>query len=89
MIRTRSKIYGEANDSNTVEATHTTTVNKWLKGRGNKTIGGHIPGSNQILITDGSGNMSTLSLIGQFNKFIGTDDEGNIILVDRSEPVDD
>lgn len=85
MIRTKSRIYGELNDPDTIESSATITVNKWLRGGGNKTISGFTPGPNVVLVTDGNGNISSLSLIGQYNKFICTDDEGNIVLIDGSE----
>ena len=85
MIRTKTRILGEVNDANTVESSSTITVNKWLKGGGNKTIIGFTPGPNKVLLTDGSGNITTLDLVGQANKLIGTDATGNIVLYDRSE----
>jgi len=88
MIRTKSRVYGETNDPNTVESSGTITVNKWLRGGGNKTISGFTPGANHILITTGTGTISSISLVGQFNKLIGTDEDGNIVLIDRGE-IDD
>ena len=83
MIRTKDKILAEAIDPNTVVAGLTPPANKWIKGGSGKQLLTHNPGPNRILVTDGNGNISALSFHGQFNKLIGTDENGDIIFIDR------
>ena len=85
MIRTKSKIYAEANDPNTVTSLAAIVNNKWLRGKQLKRISNYTPGPNAILVIDELGRVSRLVMTGQVNKFIGTDAEGNIVLLDRSE----
>ena len=84
MIRTKRKVYAEANDPNTVVLGLTPPVNKWITGNGNKQIVSYTPGANKILATDGLGNLAVLNFSGAANKLIGTDEEGNLVLFDRS-----
>lgn len=84
MIRTKTKIYGETNHPDTVLSSATIAVDKWLVGAGNKSVVGLTPGPNQILITNGDGTISVLDFNGQSNKLIGTNANGDIVLVDRS-----
>lgn len=85
MIRTKSKIYGELNDPNTVTSNIATQNNKFLIGDGLKKLITYTPGPNTILIVDALGRVGRLMLTGQTNKYIGTDGDGNIVLIDRSE----
>lgn len=84
MIRTRTKIYGEVNDPNTVEMATNTNSRSWVTSSGNKSITKIPAQTRRLLITDGDGNVATLNLTGQTNKVIGTDELGNIVLIDRS-----
>lgn len=83
MIRTKTKIYAETNDPDTVLAGLTPANNKWITGAGNKLISSYDPGPNRILITDGAGGITALNFNGQSNKLIATDASGNIVLIDR------
>ena len=84
MIRTVNKVYGEPNDPNTVLASTDLGVNKLIVGSGNKGIKAFTPGPNQLLITDGIGNVTALPL-NAGNKAIGTNEFGDIVLIDREE----
>jgi hypothetical protein len=84
MIRTATKIYGEPNDPNTVIASTDLGVTNLIVGAGNKGIKAITPGPNQLFITDGTGNITTLAL-GVANKAIGTNEVGDIVIIDREE----
>lgn len=87
MIKTNSRIYGEPNDPNTVIASTDLNINDTLNlivGNGNKGVKAYTPGSNKLIISNGDGTLGVLDL-GVANKAIGTDSEGNIVLIDREE----
>ena len=84
MIRTANKIYGEINDLNTVLANSDLGTGKLIVGNGNKGIKTFTPGPNQLLIVNENGEVDTLPLnLG--NKAIGTNEVGDIVLIDRDE----
>jgi len=81
MIRDGNKIYGEANDPNTVLSTNELTNNKLVVGAGYKGVKSYEPGSKRILHLDSNGLVSSISY-GTPNKCIGTDASGNLVLKD-------
>lgn len=82
MIRMSNKIYGELNNPNTIIANTDLGSGHLIVGNGNKGVKAFNPGPNQLFITDGNGNISTLALnVG--NKAIGTNEVGDIVLIDR------
>lgn len=85
MIRTKHKIYGEPNDPRTVVFTDSVFTGTYLVvGTGNKGIRRLQVPRNSILISNtGDGQISYLTL-GP-NQVIGTDAEGNIVALSRSE----
>jgi len=89
LIRTKNKIYGEINDPNTVLLSENSLADMWLIGKGNKAIGNYAPGANKILIIDNIDNifyLSTLTWYGQSDGLIGTDENGDIVLISKTTP---
>ena len=82
MIRDANKIYGEVNDPNTVLASANLTANSYIVGDGNKGIREFRPGANRILISDASGNLTSISHMTA-NQAIATNSNGDIVLVNR------
>lgn len=79
MIRDKNRIYGEANDPNTVLANGELKANKYVVGAGNKGVKALDAGEKKIMITDLFGNASYLSYDVP-NKCVGTDMNGNIVM---------
>lgn len=82
MVRTKSKIYAETVHPDTLTAATEITVDQFVVGKGLTEIEGFNPGPNAILISNGDGTINVLSFNGQANKVIGTDDDGNIVLLE-------
>lgn len=82
MIRDKNKIYGEANDPNTVLAAGTLGVDRYIVGAGNKGVKQFAPGAKRILITGADGLAGSFAF-GTPNKAIGTDGNGNLVLLDQ------
>ena len=83
MIRSKTKIYGDLNDPNTVIMPATTGNNRLLLGNDMRTLVPLQLGDKRLIIVQ-DGIVSGLNYGTQFNKVIGTDGEGNIVLLDRS-----
>lgn len=90
-VRTKSKIYGETVHEDAVTSQQPDiVVNRFVIGDGVKEIREFIPGPNTILVSFGSlgggtivdGTISMLDFHGQTNKVIGTDENGNIVLLE-------
>lgn len=81
MIRDKYKVYGELNDPDTVLSSGELPTNSFVVGAGNKGVKALIPGANKILTTDSYGNPITISY-NEANKFLGTDENGNLAMVD-------
>jgi len=81
MIRSSAKIYGEVNNPDTVLATTELVTNKFIVGDGNKGIKVAEIGPNAMLISNEDGTVTGLDLLP--NKAIGTDEFGDIVLLDR------
>ena len=87
MIRTKTKAYGEINNVNTV--LHNTSQGisgfKLPIGKGNKSIGAleYSSSRNGLYIVKGNGEISVLPLLA--DKLIGTDADGNIVLIDSED----
>lgn len=80
MIRTRTKIYGERNDPNTVLGTNLT--DQLVVGAGNKGVKTFAPGPTQLFIVN-NGIISSVQLSP--NKIIATNDNNEIVLIDSEE----
>ena len=79
MIRDKNKIYGEANDPNTVLADGALTNNHIMLGANNK--GAKVLNTASAFIsTDVNGNVHTTAATA--NKLLGTDANGNPIMTD-------
>lgn len=85
MIRSKLKIFGEANDPNTVLATGTLTNDQLVVGAGNKGIKSFIPGARKLLYTNASGELKAFDYSTP-NKLIGTNSTGDLILKDLPTP---
>lgn len=79
MIRNGNKIFGEANDPNTVLANGELANNKYVVGAGNKGVKQYDAGNKKLMITDVYGNVSSISY-NVPNKCVGTDMNGNIVM---------
>lgn len=84
MIRDNNRIYGEMNDPNTVLASGTLTANRYVVGAGNKGVKTVSPGAKRIMTTDSSGNVASFAF-GTPNKAVGTDANGNLVLLDIAQ----
>lgn len=81
MIRDKNKIYGEANNPNTVLASGTLTENQLIVGAGNKGIKTLLStGKNIVWIQNGI--VQLLPFIAA-NKVLGTDADGNLVWKDQ------
>ena len=79
MIRDKNRIYGEANDPNTVLADGALTNNHIMLGADNK--GAKVLNTASAFIsTDVNGNVHTTATAA--NKLLGTDANGNPIMTD-------
>lgn len=88
MIRIRDKIYAENNDPNTVLRANTShNPGGLLIGLGNKSVRNFSAPVNvpAIILISNNGTVTNLNLNGQINKVIGTDNDGNIVLIDRRD----
>lgn len=83
MIRSKTKIYGELNDPNTVIMPATSGNNRLLRGNDMRMLVPLQVGDKRLIIVQ-DGIVSGLNYGTQPNKVIGTDGEGNIVLLDRS-----
>lgn len=81
-VRTKSKVYGETVHEDAVTSQTTIVVDRFVIGNGVKEIREFIPGPNTILVSLGDGTISMLDFHGQTNKLIGTDEDGNIVLLE-------
>ena len=79
MIRNGNKIFGEANDPNTVLANGELKANQYVVGAGNKGVKQYDAGTKKLMITDIYGNVSSISY-NVPNKCVGTDLNGNIVM---------
>lgn len=85
MIRTKDKILAELNDLNTILSPNRLVVDDVIIGDGNKAINFfHHQIGKVLLISRKDGTLATLD-ISQPNKVIGTDENGEIVLYDRSD----
>ena len=81
MIRDKNKIYGEANNPNTVLASGTLTENQLIVGAGNKGIKTLLStGKNIIWIQNGIVQLLPFTAA---NKVLGTDADGNLVWKDQ------
>lgn len=83
MIRDNNKIYGEVNDPNTVLSQGILPNNELIVGDGNKSIKTFSPGGNNIIYLK-NGVVSSFPL-NMSNKMLGTDESGNLTLLDYNE----
>lgn len=88
IIRDSKKIYAETNDPNAVIATGILTDGQLIVGAGNKGIKTISLPSKSILYTDANGILKTLSYNSP-NKYIGTDEDGSLVLKDNSEIINE
>lgn len=89
MIRDKDKIYGEANDPDTVvvydpESSYTLHPGRLLVGAGNKGIKVFNPGPYKLIYTDGSSYPQSLDYHVP-NKLVGTNASGQLVLKDLPE----
>lgn len=86
MVRTKSKIYGEPVNPDTVLAETVIPVDQFILGDGNKMIKGFDPGPNAIVVvkfdSNADGTISILRFHGLQNMVIGTDDNGDVVLLE-------
>lgn len=83
MIRDNNKIYGEVNDPNTVLSSGQLLPDKLVVGNGNKSIKTFDASSNSIIqILNGKVVAFNINMA---NKIIGTDENGNLALLDYTE----
>lgn len=81
MIRDKNKIYGEANNPNTVLASGTLTENQLIVGAGNKGIKTLLStGKNIVWIQNGIVQLLPFTAT---NKVLGTDADGNLVWKDQ------
>ena len=83
MVRSKSKIYGEVNNPDTILADAVIDTDKFIVGSGNKGIELGILSPNQLLVINSDGTVTGLAL-GVANKAIATDGAGNVILIDKA-----
>lgn len=81
MIRDKNKIYGEANDPNTVLASGTLTDGYLLVGAGNKGVK-TLLSSGKVIIWVKNGEIQQLPFTAA-NKVLGTDADGNLVWKDQ------
>lgn len=87
MIRTKDKVFGEANDPNTVLAPNTLNQDVLVVGNNNKAVrfaGNYNIMPGKVFITK-DGDLTSIDYSNKPNKVIGTDETGKIVLIDRSE----
>lgn len=81
MIRDKNKIYGEANNPNTVLASGTLTDGYLLVGAGNKGVK-TLWSSGKVIIWVRNGEIQQLPFTAA-NKVLGTDADGNLVWKDQ------
>lgn len=80
MIRDKDKIYGEANDPNTVIASGTLVADNLIVGAGNKGVKTLLStGKNIVWIRNGIVQQLPFTAA---NKVLGTDADGNLVWLD-------
>lgn len=81
MIRDKDKIYGEPNDPNTVLAGGTLDLNNLIVGAGNKGVK-KLESTGKVLIWVKDGIVQQLPVVSA-NKVLGTDENGNLVWLDK------
>lgn len=82
MIRDNNNIYGEANNPNTVLAAGTLSENTLIVGAGNKGVKNLLSTNSKNILWIKNGIVQTLP-ITLANKVLGTDENGNLVWLDR------
>lgn len=87
MIRNRNKVFAEINDPDTITYDDEGYIDdqRFAMGAGWKKImtTGYLHEPNRLMILGPGGTLTSLSY--RRNVFIGTDEDGNIVLVDKGE----
>lgn len=85
MIRTKDKILGELNTPNTVTKSNSAGAHRLMVGQNNRQVQAKLFNTNVVtLLIANKGVLEPMVLNQAFNKAIGTDSNGKIILIDRS-----